>query len=264
MQRSIALAFIASFLGAASAWSQPVLIRPPSYDATERQAVITTVPQPRAVATAAHDDLGGGFIEFLFGGHPRPQPMPDMQTERYIEPNETQQGWSTEANTPAIANPALEQPESVSRQMDPRYQRREVAYDGPEKAGTIVIDTPNKFLYLVEADRKALRYGVGVGRPGFTWSGVHHITAKKEWPDWVPPAEMLKRQPYLPHFMAGGPDNPLGARALYIGSTMYRIHGSNQPWTIGHDVSSGCIRLRNADVIDLYDRVPVGAKVVVT
>ena len=108
-----------------------------------------------------------------------------------------------------------------------------------------------------------MRYGIGVGRPGFTWSGAHTISAKKEWPDWVPPKEMLERQPYLPHFMAGGPNNPLGARALYLGSTLYRIHGSNEPWTIGHNVSSGCIRMRNVDVIDLYNRVKVGTKVVV-
>ena len=127
-----------------------------------------------------------------------------------------------------------------------------------------MIDTPKHFLYLVEADGKAMRYGIGVGRPGFTWAGEHKVSAKKEWPDWVPPPEMLERQPGLPHFMAGGPDNPLGARALYLGSTLYRIHGSNEPWTIGHQVSSGCIRLRNEDVIDLYSRVKVGAKVVVT
>ena len=108
-----------------------------------------------------------------------------------------------------------------------------------------------------------MRYGIGVGRPGFTWAGTHQVSAKKEWPEWVPPPEMLERQPYLPHIMAGGPDNPLGARALYLGSTLYRIHGSNEPWTIGHQVSSGCIRLRNEDVIDLYNRVKVGATVVV-
>ena len=147
--------------------------------------------------------------------------------------------------------------------MDPRYERQEVEYRGKEVPGTIVIDTPNKFLYLVEAGGKAMRYGVGVGRPGFTWAGVHTISAKKEWPDWTPPEEMLERQPGLPHFMAGGPNNPLGARAMYLGSTLYRIHGSNEPWTIGHNVSSGCIRLRNADVIDLYSRVKVGTKVVV-
>ena len=140
---------------------------------------------------------------------------------------------------------------------------RKSTISGSEAPGTIVIDTPNKFLYLVEGGGKAMRYGVGVGRPGFTWAGVHAISAKKEWPDWVPPEEMIERQPGLPHFMAGGPGNPLGARAMYLGSTLYRIHGSNEPWTIGHNVSSGCIRMRNADVIDLYERVKVGTKVVV-
>jgi hypothetical protein len=139
--------------------------------------------------------------------------------------------------------------------MDPRFMRQEVAYDGREAPGTIVIDTPNHFLYLVEPEGRAIRYGIGVGRPGFTWSGRHSVSAKKEWPDWTPPDEMVRRQPYLPHFVAGGPNNPLGARAMYLGSTLYRIHGSNEPWTIGQNVSSGCIRMRNADVIDLYDRV---------
>ena len=147
--------------------------------------------------------------------------------------------------------------------VDAKYDRQIVAYDGKEPPGTIVIDTPHKFLYLVEDGGKALRYGIGVGRPGFTWAGVKTITVKREWPDWRPPEAMLKRQPELPRFMAGGPENPLGARAMYLGSTDYRIHGSNEPWTIGHNVSSGCIRLRNADVIDLYNRVKVGTKVVV-
>ena len=139
----------------------------------------------------------------------------------------------------------------------------ETGYDGDEKPGTIVIDTPRRFLYLVQEDGKAVRYGIGVGRPGFTWAGVHNVTAKREWPDWRPPDEMLKRRPDLPRYMAGGPENPLGARAMYLGNTLYRIHGSNEPWTIGTQVSSGCIRMRNEDVIDLYDRVKVGAKVVV-
>ena len=129
--------------------------------------------------------------------------------------------------------------------------------------GTIVIDTPNKFLFLVQGDGKALRYGVGVGRPGFTWSGVKTVSAKKEWPAWTPPPEMLARRPDLPRHMEGGPQNPLGARAMYLGSSLYRIHGSNEPWTIGTNVSSGCIRMRNEDVIDLYGRVNVGARVVV-
>jgi lipoprotein-anchoring transpeptidase ErfK/SrfK len=147
--------------------------------------------------------------------------------------------------------------------LDPRYERQEVAYRGNEEPGTIVIDTPNHFLYLVMENGRAMRYGIGVGRPGFTWSGEHKVSAMKEWPDWVPPKEMLERQPELPRFVAGGPDNPLGARALYLGSTLYRIHGSNEPWTIGRNVSSGCIRMRNGDVIDLYERVKLGTKVVV-
>ena len=123
-----------------------------------------------------------------------------------------------------------------------------------------MVDTPNKFLYLVQGDGKALRYGIGVGRPGFTWAGVKTISAKKEWPDWTPPPEMLARRPDLPRHMEGGPQNPLGARAMYLGSSLYRIHGSNEPWTIGTNVSSGCIRMRNEDVIDLYGRVNVGAQ----
>jgi lipoprotein-anchoring transpeptidase ErfK/SrfK len=148
-------------------------------------------------------------------------------------------------------------------QVDPQYERQTVAYRSDEPAGTIVIDTPNKFLYLVEGDGRALRYGIGVGRPGFTWAGTKTITAKREWPDWRPPADMLQRRPDLPRYMPGGVDNPLGARAMYLGSTLYRIHGSNEPWTIGTNVSSGCIRMRNEDVEDLYDRVKVGTKVVV-
>jgi lipoprotein-anchoring transpeptidase ErfK/SrfK len=147
--------------------------------------------------------------------------------------------------------------------IDPRYERQLVEYKTDEKPGTIVVDTAHHFLYLVEEDGRAMRYGIGVGREGFTWSGVNEISSKREWPDWRPPNDMLERRPDLPRYMSGGPDNPLGARALYIGSTLYRIHGSNEPWTIGTNVSSGCIRLRNADVIDLYERVKVGSKVIV-
>jgi len=148
-------------------------------------------------------------------------------------------------------------------EMNPIYRRQLVDYHGGEKPGTVIIDTPQRFLYLIQEDGKALRYGIGVGRPGFTWAGVKSVTAKREWPDWRPPDEMLKRRPDLPRYMAGGPDNPLGARALYLGNTLYRIHGSNEPWTIGTQVSSGCIRMRNEDVIDLYERVKLGTKVVV-
>jgi lipoprotein-anchoring transpeptidase ErfK/SrfK len=141
--------------------------------------------------------------------------------------------------------------------------RANVAFAGPYRPGTIVINTAERRLYLVTAPGAALRYGIGVGRIGFTWAGTTAISAKREWPDWTPPAEMLQRRPDLPRHMAGGPDNPLGARAMYLGSTLYRIHGSNEPWTIGTNVSSGCIRMRNEDVEDLYDRVKVGTKVVV-
>lgn len=142
-------------------------------------------------------------------------------------------------------------------------QRQVVAYGGNERPGTVVIDTANTYLYLVLGGGKALRYAIGVGRDGFTWSGVHSVSRKAEWPDWIPPAEMIARQKYLPRWVAGGPGNPLGARALYLGSSQYRIHGTNDPTTIGKRVSSGCFRLTNEDVIDLYNRVPLGAKVVV-
>lgn len=141
--------------------------------------------------------------------------------------------------------------------------RTTVSFTENYSPGTIVINTRERRLYLVQPNGTALRYGIGVGRDGFRWAGTHRITAKKEWPDWTPPAQMLRRRPDLPRHMKGGIENPLGARAMYLGSTLYRIHGSNEPWTIGTNVSSGCIRMRNADVIDLYERVKVGAKVVV-
>jgi lipoprotein-anchoring transpeptidase ErfK/SrfK len=144
-----------------------------------------------------------------------------------------------------------------------RLRRATVAFDTREAPGTIIIDTSNTALYYVLGHGRAIRYGVGVGRDGFTWSGVQTISRKAEWPDWHPPAEMIERQPYLPRFMAGGPGNPLGARAMYLGTTVYRIHGTNRPDTIGTAVSSGCFRLVNADVTDLYDRVPVGTKVII-
>jgi lipoprotein-anchoring transpeptidase ErfK/SrfK len=150
-----------------------------------------------------------------------------------------------------------------SQRMAPEFLPTEVEYRGPQKPGTIIIDTNERHLYLVEENGRARRYGVGVGRPGFEWAGEHTVTRKAEWPDWTPPEAMLKRQPNLPHHMDGGPTNPLGARALYLGSTEYRIHGTSEPWTIGHAVSSGCIRMRNQDVTDLYERVKVGTKVIV-
>ena len=219
---------------------------------------------PVRMASAERSSMGGGFIEFLFGDAPQGgrnqqpayQPQPDYGyggRRGLLPPMDPQHsmGGEEEAVDPA------------QRPLDPKYEKQVVEYHGREGPGTIVIDTPNKFLFLVQGDGKALRYGVGVGRPGFTWSGVKTVSAKKEWPAWTPPPEMLARRPDLPRHMEGGPQNPLGARAMYLGSSLYRIHGSNEPWTIGTNVSSGCIRMRNEDVIDLYGRVGVGARVVV-
>src|SRR5215467_7109872 len=164
----------------------------------------------------------------------------------------------------SIFAPALRDDDAGSSAVEsPRLKRQVVEYATREAPGTIVIDTPNTYLYLVLGGGKALRYGIGVGRQGFTWSGVETISRVAEWPDWYPPAEMIARQPYLPRFVAGGPGNPLGARALYLGNSQYRVHGTNDPSTIGHHVSSGCIRLTNADIIDLFGRVKVGTRVVV-
>jgi lipoprotein-anchoring transpeptidase ErfK/SrfK len=154
-------------------------------------------------------------------------------------------------------------PNAADEQLPPQYQRQVVLYRSSEPAGTIIVHTAERFLYVVQPNGRALRYAIGVGREGFQWQGLLHITRKQEWPDWTPPPEMIERQPYLPRFMAGGPGNPMGARALYLGATIYRIHGTNQPQTIGSAVSSGCFRLINPDVIDLYERIPVGTKVIV-
>ncbi|MBX3551165.1 MAG: L,D-transpeptidase [Pseudolabrys sp.] len=147
--------------------------------------------------------------------------------------------------------------------LDPAYRRQPVFFRNTEAPGTIIVDTETRFLYLIQSPTRAMRYGIGVGREGFTWAGLVKITRKAEWPDWTPPSEMIARQPYLPRFMAGGPGNPMGARAMYLGTTVYRIHGTNQPQTIGSAVSSGCFRLVNDDVIDLYERVNVGTKVII-
>jgi len=169
---------------------------------------------------------------------------------------------------PAPANlsslPPEDQPEvGEPKELPPQFKRQLVDYVTKEPAGTIIIDTPNTYLYLVLGNGKAMRYGIGVGREGFTWAGAERVSRMAEWPDWHPPTEMIERQPYLPRFMAGGEGNPLGARALYLGKTLYRIHGTNQPSTIGSFVSSGCIRLTNQDIEDLYSRVQVGTRVVV-
>jgi len=249
MQRSIlASLIIVTSAGGALAQQSPSRYALPQ---TPPMVVVSQPPQMQA-------SLGGGFIQYLFGDDARPSAAPPP----VIYPYAAQDARPVLASTGPAVNASLEQ-RSPGFEMEPRYLRQLVDYQTAEKPGTIVIDTPHHFLYLVEEGGKAMRYGIGVARPGFTWSGEHKVSAKKEWPDWVPPDEMLQRQPYLPHFMPGGPENPLGARALYLGSTLYRIHGSNEPWTIGHNVSSGCIRMRNADVIDLYDRVKIGTKVVV-
>ncbi|MGJ5023154.1 L,D-transpeptidase [Bradyrhizobium oligotrophicum] len=165
------------------------------------------------------------------------------------------------ATAPQLITPRED--EATAYELPARLRRQVVSYSTREAPGTVVIDTPNKYLYYVLGSGQAMRYGIGVGRDGFTWSGVQSVTRKAEWPDWTPPPEMIARQPYLPRHMAGGPGNPLGARAMYLGGTVYRIHGTNAPETIGTYVSSGCIRLTNQDVIDLYSRVSVGAKVIV-
>src|SRR5262245_43091723 len=201
----------------------------PAFARTFRQPPLE--PAPVRQPTPQGPSFGGGFLEMLFGGNAAP-------FDRFGD---------------SPAQPA----------MNPRFIKQVVSYDGKEKSGTILINTNDRLLYLVQEDGRAIRYGIGVGRPGFTWAGVHHISRMREWPDWTPPPEMLKRRPDLPRHMEGGPENPLGARAMYLGSSLYRIHGSNEPWTIGQAVSSGCIRMRNEDVIDLYGKVKVGAKVVV-
>jgi lipoprotein-anchoring transpeptidase ErfK/SrfK len=195
-------------------------------------AAPAVVPAP----AATRGRYGGGFIEALLTGG---------------------------AGQSQTAVSSASEPADVEAEPEPQFRRQEVNYTGPAASGTIVVDTAERFLFLVEPHGKALRYGIGVGRPGFEWAGVKRISRKSEWPDWTPPAQMVLRRPDLPRHMAGGPDNPLGARALYLGSSLYRIHGTNEPSTIGHNVSSGCIRMMNEDVIDLYDRVPVGTTVVV-
>jgi len=232
----------------------------------ERQ--VQQMPTPAAYSGPRSGPGGGGLLEVLFGGGEQPQgyyrrPQGYYQPPQGYyqqQPQYDQRGLiQMQPQQQAYAPVTPAQPA-----MDPRFEKRTVDYDTSEEPGTIVIDTPSKYLYLVEGGGRAMRYGIGVGKPGFEWAGVKHISMKREWPDWTPPAEMLQRRPDLPRHMEGGPENPLGARAMYLGSSLYRIHGSNEPWTIGTAVSSGCIRMRNEDVIDLYGRVKVGAKVIVS
>jgi len=205
---------------------------------------------PRAVAAFA---FATALLTVPFAAQAQTLGYAPMQPEAYPQDQAIySQGYSAE---PQAADEDAALPDRLRKQI--------VSFDRSEPAGTIVIDTANTYLYYVLGNGRAIRYGVGVGREGFTWSGVQSVTRKAEWPDWHPPAEMIARQPYLPRFVAGGPGNPLGARAMYLGSSEYRIHGTNDPTTIGKFVSSGCIRLTNEDVSDLFSRVSVGTKVVV-
>jgi lipoprotein-anchoring transpeptidase ErfK/SrfK len=263
--KSLALLAGASCLGAALQQASAIEAAPlsgPSVIYADQPA--QRQPAPVRTAYADRGSMGGGFIEFLFGDGPsqggRYQQQPGYQSQPSYEPRGL---LLPPMGAQQSMRPQEEAYDPAHAAFDPKFEKQLVEYHGKESAGTIVIDTPNKFLFLVQENGKALRYGIGVGRPGFTWSGVKQISAKKEWPAWTPPPEMLVRRPDLPRHMEGGPQNPLGARAMYLGSSLYRIHGSNEPWTIGTNVSSGCIRMRNEDVIDLYGRVSVGARVIV-
>jgi lipoprotein-anchoring transpeptidase ErfK/SrfK len=221
-------------------YAAPVEISPGYPPAESRRVGIQPDWAPRPPSGVAQDHYSGQVPGAASGAAPVPSPAA------------------------VAALPPEDQPEiGEPKELPPQFQRQLVDYTTKEPAGTIVIDTANTFLYLVLGDGKALRYGIGVGREGFTWTGAERVSRMAQWPDWHPPAEMIERQPYLPRFMAGGDGNPMGARALYLGKTLYRIHGTNQPSTIGTFVSSGCIRLTNRDVEDLYNRVQVGTRVVV-
>ncbi len=272
MQRIAVIALSLSALGTNAATAQPV----PLYATQQPQPVVVQAAQPQYVYRSQRD-MGGGFIEFLFGagdGRAQQYQQPPVVMQPMAQPPVMQQSAEPpllQQADPAMAPPAAYAYGEPARAggaparpaMDPRYMKQMVDYAGPEKPGTVIIDTPKRFLFLVQPGGKAMRYGIGVGRPGFTWAGVKSVSLKREWPDWRPPDEMLQRRPDLPRYMAGGPENPLGARAMYLGSSLYRIHGSNEPWTIGQAVSSGCIRMRNEDVTDLYERVKVGTRVIV-
>jgi lipoprotein-anchoring transpeptidase ErfK/SrfK len=234
-------------LGVGAGYEAPAVSRAPS---PPSDTIALPAPAPeRNSALRPPADVGSGSASADYTGSIR-DPAADAR--------------APDSATVIAALPPEEQPESgPATQLPPQFRRQLVDYVTNEPAGTIIIDTPHTYLYLVRGDGKALRYGVGVGREGFTWSGSERIVHMSQWPDWHPPKEMIERQPYLPRFMAGGAGNPLGARALYLGNTIYRIHGTNQPSTIGHFVSSGCIRLTNEDVEDLYSRVNLGTRVVV-
>ncbi|WP_105439195.1 L,D-transpeptidase [Neorhizobium sp. T25_13] len=214
-------------------------------------------------------DLAAPWVMQLAGPNGRPvvYPRQAAQQRTIYQQREQQPMVRRGIFDRSPAQPVAMRPQPIRSRIEPQFLPQTVAYDSKEKAGTIIIDTNNRFLYLVMDNGQARRYGVGVGKPGFEWAGEHRVTRKAEWPDWTPPSEMISREAakghYLPARMEGGPENPLGARAMYLGSTLYRIHGTNAPWSIGSAVSSGCIRMRNEDVTDLYGRVNIGTKVVV-
>ncbi len=203
--------------------------------------------------------LAGPTCQAFAQYYPYMYPVPPVPPHGSPPPIDEDGGLPDTATLP----PEVRAETGPTKELPPQFRRTLIDYYTTEPRGTIVIDTLNTYLYLVLGDGKALRYGIGVGREGFTWSGIERVSRQAEWPDWNPPEQMIERQPYLPRFMAGGEGNPLGARALYLGNTLYRIHGTNQPSTIGTFVSSGCIRLTNEDIIDLYKRVKVGTRVVV-
>ena len=250
------LPFAASPAAAQYNQPAPTVVSAPGYAVPDEPAA--AAPPGWRPAQQVAGNYGGGLIELLatgfspaapqapYGGAPAQAPRPGSRMAYAVPPGQPN---------------AYQRP--VMSEIEPQFRRQEVEYHGSERPGTIVIDTPHKFLYLVESEGRALRYGIGVGRPGFEWSGRKTITRKAEWPGWTPPSEMLKRRPDLPVHMEGGPANPLGARAMYLGSSLYRIHGTNEPDTIGKNVSSGCIRMLNEDVVDLYGRVKVGTLVII-
>ncbi|MDP9835377.1 lipoprotein-anchoring transpeptidase ErfK/SrfK [Neorhizobium huautlense] len=200
---------------------------------------------------------------------PQAQQRRSQQTRQYLFPPAPSRAARPARPPQGAQQVAMRRPNApvIQGRIEPQFLPQSVSYETQYPAGTIVIDTNNRFLYLVEGNGQAMRYGVGVGKPGFEWAGEHKVTRKAEWPTWTPPQEMISREAakghYLPARMEGGPENPMGARAMYLGSTLYRIHGTNAPWTIGSAVSSGCIRMRNEDVTDLYERVKVGTRVIV-
>jgi lipoprotein-anchoring transpeptidase ErfK/SrfK len=249
-----------------------------THEARFSEPEVTGSTQRLIPVHAAPGQYGGGFIEFLMTGTARNEPSPVFLPNRSAKHSVlAQEEMRPDVSAPrsrrsrahiAVLNQVPlsdveEEPVHLSRAVPSSFRRQSVSYNGSHRQGTVIIDTEERFLYLIQSGGRALRYGIGVGRPGFEWAGTKTITLKREWPDWRPPAQMLKRRPDLPRYMAGGPNNPLGARALYLGSSLYRIHGTNEPHTIGQAVSSGCIRMTNSDVSDLYSRVRVGTRVIV-